>query len=590
MLAQDPLKNVLYIDLSKRSFQVVPRPELFERYLGGVGVAAALLQEECPEGVDPFAPEAPIIFAIGPLNGYYPMASKTVALFKSPHTGNLGESHAGGRSAVSLRLAGLGAVVIKGASDIPIAVSITQGKVSFIDARALWGLGVGDTGRILRRQGKPGARSIFRIGPAGENLSTYACVVTETYRHFGRLGLGAVFGSKKLKAIIVSGESSLPVEDKKAYRQSYDALLKQILDTDSLKKYHDLGTAVNVLKLNAKKALPTRNLQQSFFEAAEGISGEYFAEKLLGRRLACAHCPVACIHLAALRIPYEDEPYFYKTSFISYDYELIYALGSMLGIGQAEGVLKLLSRIDDLGLDAISTGVVLAWATEAFEKGLISEKDTLGLKPKFGDFNTYLEMLNHLGYQTNAFYQALARGAEYAATQYGGLDFALTFGRNEMPGYHTGYGCHLGFLTGARHSHLDSAGYSYDQKLDVPSLGAQKLAALLFEEEAYRQILSALVVCFFARSIYKYEPIAQALAAVGYHFTPEELKALGEEILCLKYRFKLREGFRFEDLRIPKRILKTVSPQGQLSEEFLREGIAAYAQIISEKIKAQEAS
>ncbi len=582
MLAQDPLKNVLYIDLSKRSFKIVPRPELFEKYLGGVGVAAALLHEECPEGVDPFAPEAPIIFAVGPLNGYYPMASKTVALFKSPHTGNLGESHAGGRSAVSLRLAGLGAVVIKGASDIPIAVSITHNKVSFIDARALWGLGVGETGRILRRQGKPGARSIFRIGPAGENLSTFSCVVTETYRHFGRLGLGAVFGSKKLKALIVSGERSLPVADKKAYRESYDAFLRQILDTDSLKKYHDLGTAVNVLKLNAKKALPTNNLQQSFFEAAEEISGEHFAEKLLGRRLACAHCPVACIHLAALRIPYEDEPYFYKTSFISYDYELIYALGSMLGVGQAEGVLKLLSRVDDLGFDAISTGVVLAWATEAFAQGLISEKETLGLRPSFGDVNTYLEMLHHLGYQTNTFYQALAKGAEYAASQYGGLDFALTFGRNEMPGYHTGYGCHLGFLTGARHSHLDSAGYSYDQKLDVPSLGAQKLAALLFEEEAYRQILSSLVVCFFARSIYKYEPIAQALAAVGYNFSPEELKALGEEILRLKYRFKLREGFRFEELRIPKRILKTISPQGQLSEEFLREGIAAYAKILLE--------
>ncbi len=581
MLAQDPLKNVLYIDLSKRKFWIEPRPELFEEYLGGVGVGAALLEEECPEGVEPFSPEAPIILAVGPMVGFYPMASKTAALFKSPHTGNLGESHAGGRSAVSIRLAGLGAIVIKGASDIPIAINISENKVSFIDARALWGLGVGETGRILREKtGKPGARSIFRIGLAGENLSTFACVVTETYRHFGRLGLGAVFGSKKLKALVITGHKSLPVADKKAYHECYDKILKQILETDSLKKYHDLGTAVNVLSLNRKRSLPTKNLTQAWFEEAEKISGEYFAEHLLGRRLACAHCPVACIHLAALRIPYEDEPYFYKTSFISYDYELIYSLGSMLGVGKAEGILKILAKVDDLGLDAISAGVVLAWATEAFEKGLIGTKETLGLSPTWGAVEVYLEMLEHLARQSNEFYQTLAKGVEHASQRYGGEDFALAFGKNEMPGYHTGYGCHLGFLTGARHSHLDSAGYSYDQKLNVPEIGPEKLAELLFEEEAYRQILSSIIICFFARSIYKYEVISEALKAIGYDFSPEELKALGQRILRRKYHFKLREGFSFEDLRIPKRILKTISPHGQLNEEFLRRGIETYKEIL----------
>ncbi len=581
MLEHDPLRHVLYIDLSKRRFWTESRPELFEKYLGGVGVGAVLLEEECPAGVDPLSPQAPIILTVGPLNGFYPMASKSVALFKSPHTGNLGESHAGGRSAISLRLAGFGALVIKGASDIPVAVSISSEKVAFMDVRALWGLGVGDTGRILReRHGKPGARSILRIGPAGENLSSFSCVVTETYRHFGRLGLGAVFGSKKLKALIISGQRSLPVRDKKAYRQSYDYLLKQILDTDSLKKYHDLGTAVNVLKLNAQKGLPTRNLKESCFEKAAYISGEYFAEKLLGRRLACGHCPVACIHLAALRTPYEDEPYFYKTSFISYDYELIYALGSMLGVGEAEGVLKILAQVDDLGFDAISAGVVLAWATEAYEKGLITQKETLGLAPSFGDVDVYRAMIRHMAYPANEFYKKMSQGVESVASHYGGLDFALAFGKNEMPGYHTGYGCHLGFLTGARHSHLDSAGYSYDQKLDVPQMGPEKLASLLFEEESYRQILSSLVVCFFARSIYKYEPIAQALRAIGFDTSPDQLKELGQEILRRKYRFKMREGFAFESLRIPKRILKTVSPHGVLDEKFLRQGIEAYKNIL----------
>ncbi len=584
MLDNDPLKQILYVDLSKRKFWIESRPDLFENYLGGVGIGIRLLEEECAHGIDPFSPDAPIIFAVGPFVGLYPMASKTVALFKSPHTGNLGESHAGGRSAVSIRLAGYGAIVIKGASDIPVVLDIAKDRVSFIDARAVWGLSTGETGRVLRRRGgTPGARSILRIGPAGENLISFSCVVTETYRHFGRLGLGAVFGSKKLKALIISGQKSLPVADKNSYRKCYDNLLQKILATDSLKKYYELGTAVNVLKLNQQKGLPTRNLKQAWFEQAEKISGEYFARNLLGRRLACSHCPMACIHLAALRTPYENEPYFYKTTFISYDYELIYALGSMLGIGEAEGILKLLKEVDELGLDAISSGVVLAWVTEAFEKGLISSKETLELKPSWGEVETYIQMLKYLVSKPNEFYQAIAKGVDYASQIYGGQEFALAFGKNEMPGYHTGYGAHLTFLTGARHSHLDSAGYSYDQKLDVPKLGPKKLAEMLFQEESFRQVLSSLVVCFFARSVYQYEAISEALAAIGYNFSPKELENLGQEILRYKYHFKLREGFRFEELKIPKRILKTVSPHGILNEEFLREGIKIYQNLIENK-------
>ncbi|HIE33112.1 MAG TPA: aldehyde:ferredoxin oxidoreductase, partial [Thermodesulfobacteriaceae bacterium] len=448
MLANDPLKRVLYIDLSTKRFWVTERPELFVQNIGGTGVASALLEEECPAEIDPADPKNPIIFAVGPANGLFPIASKTVSMFLSPHNKLLGESHAGGRSAVALRLAGYGAVVIRGKSDFPVYLVIDSQGVKFRDARGLWGLTVSETGHFIReREGGSGLRSILRIGPAGEAGCTYACVVTETYRHFGRLGLGAAFGYKKLKAIVIVGKRALPVNDRKLYKETYDEILKRLKDAPSLRKYHDIGTAVNVLPLNKLGALPTRNLRSPRFEEAEKISGEYFAENLLGRRLACAHCPMACIHLAALRTPYEDEPYFYKTTFISYDYEPIYANGSMLGIGSAEGILRLLDAIDNLGLDAMSTGVVLAWATEAFERGLVSEKDTLGLKPRFGDVETYLKMLPLLAQKANEFYAALASGVDYASQKYGGQDFALAFGGNEMPGYHTGYGAHVTHLT-----------------------------------------------------------------------------------------------------------------------------------------------
>jgi len=183
------LQNVLYIDLTRRRFWVENRKDLFEKYLGGVGIATQLLLEECPKNIDPFDPENPIIFAVGPLTGVYPLASKTVAMFKSSHTGNLGESHAGGRSAIAIRSAGYGAIVIKGASETPVYLAIHESKVYFRDASILWGMWSTFTvGRIIR-ENEPGAgiRTIMRTGRAGERLVTYASVITETYRHFGRL-------------------------------------------------------------------------------------------------------------------------------------------------------------------------------------------------------------------------------------------------------------------------------------------------------------------------------------------------------------------------------------------------------------------
>ena len=580
------LQNVLYIDLTKRQFWVENRKDLFERYIGGVGVATQLLLEECPKYVDPLSPENPIIFAVGPLTCVYPLASKTVAMFKSPHTGNLGESHAGGRSAIAIRSAGYGAIVIKGASETPIYLSIHENKVYFRDASILWGVRSTFTvGRIIREV-EPGAgvRTIMRIGRAGENLVTYASVITETYRHFGRLGLGAVFGSKKLKAILVSGKHTISVADKKLYRELYDEIYDAAVKSPLMRKYHDLGTPANILPLNELGALPTKNLKQSKFEYAENISGESLAERYLGRRIACSNCPVACIHLAALREPYVDEPYFYKTTWVSYDYEPLFAVGSMLGGSDVAGLFKLLDEIDTEGLDAMSTGVALAWATEAMEKGIITKNETLGLELKWGDYETYREAVKNIVNQPNEFYQALAKGAEYASSIYGGKEFALTFGGNEMPGYHTGPAAYVGFLTGTRHSHLDSAGYSYDQKTfkAQETLTPQKIANYLVKEESWRQILASLVICFFARNIYKPEIVVKALKTMGYELTIEEINRLGKEILRAKYKFKFREGFNPNKLRIPKRILETPTPHGKLTEEQIKEAVNLYFEKLKE--------
>ncbi len=574
--------KVLYIDLSKKKFWTEERDDLFSKYIGGTGVAIKLLHENCPPYIEPFSAENPIIFAVGPLNGLFPIASKTVAMFKSPLTGNLGESHAGGRSAIAIRMAGYGAIVIKGKSERPCYVAIHGDKVYFRDATTLWGLeGVSAAGLIRRKEPGAGLRTIMRIGPAGERLVNYACVTLETYRHFGRLGLGAVFGSKNLKAVVVSGKRDLNVTDFKEYKELYSQLFKQITESDKMKKYHELGTPANVLPLIFSKGLPIKNLLTNELEGLEKISGEAFAEKHLGRRVACSHCPVACIHLATLRKPYEDEPYFYQTIYLSYDYELIYSLGSMLAITSTEGVLKLIEAVEDMGLDAISAGVVLAWITEAFERGVINEKHTEGIIPKWGDVDYYIKLIKKIVYGESEFFRDVAKGIDYASSKYGGKDFALTYGKNEMPGYHTGYASHIGYLFGARHSHLDSAGYSIDKEAMTKKFSEDQIAEKIFNEECWRQILSSLVICFFAREIYPPDTVLRCLKLAGYSFDKDKLSDIAKQIYAEKFRFKINCGFDLDNLSLPKRIFETPSSNGALNKETAGKIIG----ILKEKIK-----
>ncbi len=575
--------NVLYIDLSKYRYEIVNRKDLFEEWIGGVGVGIQLLKEELNPNADPLSEENVIVFAIGPFTPAYPLASKTVALFKSPLTGNLGESHAGGRTATSIANAGYGAIVIKGRSKKPIYIVVENDKVHFRDARVLWG--IEDSlivGRIIaeREKGR-GIRTVMRIGGGGEKLVRYACVTTETYRHFGRLGLGAVFGSKNLKALVIIGKGSYSPKDKKSYKKIYDKIYKISLESDAMQKYHLIGTAVNILPLNELKSLPTKNLKSTRFEGAEEISGESFAAYNLGRRIACNHCPIACIHIAALRVPYEGERYFYKTIMISYDYELIYSLGSMLGIHSREGLLRLIHKVEAYGLDAISTGVCLAWATEALEKKLISEKETI-VKLLFGDYEAYLKAIDYLVRQPNDFYKTLAKGVEKASQVYGGKEFALAFGGNEMPGYHTGYAAHLGYLIGLRHSHLDSGGYSIDQKIGEAK--PKEIIDKLIEEEKWRQVLSSLVVCFFARKVYTPEVIVEAFKPLGIEIDENRLFELGSKIYAEKLRLKVKMGFNINSLRIPKRILETETLHGKLDKKFFDEALSYYSKIVKELI------
>ena len=570
--------KVLDVDLGTGKVRVTRRQDLYG-YLGGVGLATALLRENVRPGLDALAPEQPIVLAIGPLSTIYPAVTKAVAMFRSPLNGELGESHAGGRLALAMRYAGYDALVIRGRAPRPVYLYVDSNEVLLKRADTLWGMDAEEAGRVLRdlEPGR-GHRSIMRIGPAGEKLVRYALVNCETYRHFGRLGLGAVFGAKLLKGVYVSGDRDIPIPDVRTYNRVYTEIYKRIIETDAMQKYHDLGTPANVLPLHELGGLPTRNLQAARFEGAQEISGEAFAEHNLMRKVACSGCPIGCIHIALLRRQFGHE-HEYSWTGISYDHELIYSLGSLLGIASREGILRLLDRVAQKGLDAIATGVTLAWATEASERGLIDTRE-LGTTLAFGEVDGYEAAIDAIVAQGSELARALALGVTEAARRYGGADFALALGGNPVAGYHTGYANVLGQLVGARHSHVDNGGYSLDQK--PRELSDEEIVDGLIAEEQERNALNSLAICMFARKVYDRPTVLAALDAIGIHWTEDDWVSLGQRIYYEKAALKESFGFSYQTLQAPARFFETPSLRGRLEPERLERMLKLFNERLEE--------
>ena len=563
--------NILKINLTEKTTKIEKREDLFE-YLGGIGIAVKLLDEECKKKKDALSPDQPIIFAIGPLSTIFPCMTKTVAVFKSPLTKEYGESYAGGRLASSMRFSGYDAIVLEGRSEDPVYLSVHNKKIRFKNAETLWGLPNKVTGRVIREleRGR-GYRSIIRIGAGGENLVRYASVNVDSYRHFGRLGLGAVMGSKNLKGMIISGKKSYPIQNFQDYIKLYKKINTMVTETDKMKKYHDLGTAKNIIPLNEMKSLPTRNLQKSSFEDAEKISGESFGDEVLMRKEACVGCPIGCIHIGMLKRQFAPD-HEYEFTQVNYDYELIFALGTMLEIDNPSDILELIEKTEEKGLDAMSTGVCLAWATEALEKGIISEKETK-YKLSFGNKKNYLDFIKSLVNQENDFFKALSKGVAYASKIYGGEEFALSLGGNEIAGYHTGYANILGLTFSARHSHL-SGGYAVDQKLK--EINSEKIVENLLNEEKNRCIYETLIMCLFSRGIYDLKLVSQALKSIGINKNEEDLEILGEEIFKMKMKIKREMGYDPNKIKIPERFFETETLHGKLERDKMKEMVEIY--------------
>jgi aldehyde:ferredoxin oxidoreductase len=575
--------RVLKVDLSTGRGQI---EEIDSRNTcaGGSGLAALLFSRMGFSDRSWEDPEQPLIFAIGPLTGYFPLMSKVVCAFKSPYHDQYAESHGGGRSALSMRFADLDALVITGRSKRPSCLVVGSRTLEVKDVHYLWGKSVQRTGQMLRRlAGGSGHRSILRIGRAGENRSAMACINVDTYRHFGRLGGGAVMGAKNLKAIVIVGDKSFELPVNKEYAPLFQKIYGQLTETSMMDKYHNLGTPVNVAVLNGIKAMPCRNLQNTSDDAISGITGETFADRTLLRNMACAGCPVGCIHLGFVREKFsEPNQYLYRQ--VSYDHEPIFAMGAMLSVLDAFQVLMLLEIAEKEGLDVMSAGVALAWATEAFGKGLITEKDSL-IPLKFGDAGAYAQALKHLGAPANDFYRLLSQGTLKAAEHYGGTDFACVLGQ-EMAGYATGEVFFISQALGLRHSHLDAGGYSYDQKQKGKDV-AQAVEFLVQDEKA-RVFLTSMVSCLFAREVYKEAVLSECLSAVGYRNLAENVDSVSRRVQNMRWQIRMKTGFDPGSVKIPERFKQVVTWKGPLDKNYLDSLQKTYAERIQEMATSEE--
>ncbi len=575
--------DILEIDLTTAEIKRYSNPDLFEKWIGGVGVGINLLNRVVPANTDPLGPDNALIFSIGLLSTFYPIISKTAVVFRSPLTGDLGESYAGGRLSLAMRFAGLGAIIIKGQSEKSCYITITGDDVQINKSGPLAYMYTTTIGQILREKIPVGSgrRSSIRIGPASENGVLYGNIIVDSFRHFGRLGVGSVMGAKGLKALVITGDKDILLDkspiNRREYLRTYKNIWNEAVNSSTMRKYHVLGTPENILPLNAINGLPTRNFQKGKFELAEEISGEKFVEEYLGRRVSCNTCPVGCIHIAILRERYgTDSPADIHSITVPYDFELLYALGSNLEIGNGIDVLKLIEQAERLGFDAITIGNVLGWLAEAYEKGVITSEDTKGHSIRFGNVQDFLTIINLIAFRNkeekDLFWYA-GEGIHSLVAKYGGKDFSVLINSNPPAGYSTGPLTVLGHLIGGRHSHLDNAGYALDQKIFRTKLTPQEIVKELMIEEEWRNVLNSLVLCLFARNLYPASTILECFSNLGIEKSHDDLLTIGKEIQIARIQTKLKFGIQYRSIfeNLSARFFQMPTAHGVIPENVFYE-------------------
>ena len=580
--------RVLRVDLSSGRIATEEPPDNFYRmYFGGEGLVAFYLLREVPPRVDALSPDNVLVFAAGPLTGV-PVGGcgRHSVGGKSPLTGAFGEGEAGGYWGAELKFSGFDAIVVQGKAEKPVYLLIRDGQAEIKDARHLWGLKTLECQEAIRGElGDPDVK-VAQIGPAGERLVRFACVVNDLDAFAGRTGLGAVMGSKNLKAIACRGHRRVPLADS----QAVASIAHWVRDNTPANNQdiRDLGTASSVRSLSRRGGLPTRNFQAGFFEGAGRISGEAMRDTIsTGNRRSCYACPVQCKREVRVEEPYQVDPRYGGP-----EYETIASLGSNCGIDDLKAIAKGGEMANAYGLDTISTGSAIAFAMECFERGLISSRDTGGLELRFGNSRAMMEMVERIALR-QGLGDLLAEGVARAAKKLGppARELALHIKGQEVPMHEPRYkqGLGLGYImspTGADHCHnmhdsnfTGKSAYLEDMKalgildpLPLTDLSPAKVRLLIYYT-FWQHFMNCAVTCYFVivYGLVGFDRVAELVRAVtGWNTSVWELMKVGERALNMALAFNRREGFSPADDVLPRRFF-TPHPSGPLQGVTIEE-------------------
>lgn len=570
--------KILRVDLNEPKFYEESVDQfIFKNLLGGVGLAAKIMVDEVNPKVEPFEPENYLIFAPGALTGSsIPAGNKSVFVSKSPLTNAWGEATFSGICGVNLKRAGFDGVVITGKAERPSYLFISDDAFELKDAAKVWGMETFDGCAAIKRELGLKDVGIACIGPAGEKLVKIASIISDDGRAAGRCGIGAVMGSKNLKAIAIYGTGEIKIADQERFNEAKRAMLKSITE----KKPLQFGTAGSVEAFNEMGNLPTKNWRLGVFPGAKNISGQFMAEKFSPKKRACFACQVACGREIELK-----EGAYAPLKCCGPEYETVAALGSLCMNGNIESIIKANDLCNRLGVDTISAGAVIAFAMECYEKGLLTKEDTGGLEITWGNSEVTVRLCELIG-RKNGFGALLGEGVKMASEVIGrgSNKFAIHVKGLELP-MHSPYRFKEMGLSyavsnrGACHNRGSPAfvsrgilipEFGYTEKTD--GFAIQGKAKLTADHQDICTMIDALGVCKF---VVFFGGVSMAMlieaysAAVGWNVELDEMKKAGERIWFLQRIFNYNAGLRRSDDTLPERFLKEPLKDGAAANQVV---------------------
>ncbi|MGI5838222.1 MAG: aldehyde ferredoxin oxidoreductase family protein [bacterium] len=577
--------KILRVNLTDRSISIeTPDENFYRTYMGGEGIIAYYLLKEVPAGTEPFSPDNRLVFAPGILTGM-PLAGsgRNSVGAKSPLTGGFGSADGGGFFGAELKRAGWDGIVVSGKADNPVYLWINDDIVEIRDAAHLWGKTTAPAQAAIKAElGDQGIRTAL-IGPGGEKMVRYACVLNDLTHAAGRTGTGAVMGSKHLKAVAVRGHQPVQLADPSKIKELAKWLAENVERlAGGMREY---GTAAGLMALQHSGGLPTRNFREGTFEGAAKISGQTMRDTILVKRDNCFACPINCKRVVQVEEPYQVDPVYGGP-----EYETLGSFGSSCGIDDLKAIAKANELCNANSLDTISTGVTIAFAMECFERGILTEKETDGLELRFGNAAAMLELVEKIA-NREGFGNILAEGTKRAAAKIGrGAEkYAIQVKGQEVPMHEPRlkHGLGLGYAvspTGADHCHNmhDTAfaksveamkPFGILDPLPADDLSLDK-ARLFTYKSNMAHFNNVAVLCNFVP--WRLSQLVEIVRAVtGWDTSLWELAKAGERAATLARVFNLREGFSTEDDNLTERFLEPFADGPLAGVAVDREKVAA---------------